>query len=140
MGRLTPVGHAGELTASQSRLVHRTMHDLLSLVSASPLGPMMLPRCLLAADDALLYPARLVRGDKGHVHLYLGEQSLPAHFPEAVVIGRSHPHCPAVYSRWDEEIPGAAGLVTGRGDVDSMADHVVQGEGDLLGGPGEEGP
>ena len=27
MGRLTPVGHAGELPASQGRLVHRPMHD-----------------------------------------------------------------------------------------------------------------
>src|ERR687892_55051 len=27
MGRLPPVGHAGELTASQSRLVHDTLHD-----------------------------------------------------------------------------------------------------------------
>src|SRR5918996_1808758 len=27
MGRLPPVGHAGELTASQSRIVHDTLHD-----------------------------------------------------------------------------------------------------------------
>src|ERR671930_1257998 len=27
MGRLTPVGHAGELASSQSRLVHYTLHD-----------------------------------------------------------------------------------------------------------------
>jgi hypothetical protein len=99
----------------------------------------MLPRFLLAADDALLDPARLVRGNKGHVHLYLGEQPLPAHFPEAVIIGRSHPHRPAVHGRRDEEVPGAAGLVPGRGDVDGMADHVVQGEGDQLGGPSKEG-
>src|SRR4029434_9327993 len=91
------------------------------------------------STELSLDPTRSVRSYKGHVDLHLGAQPLPAHFPVAVVIGRRHPHRPAVHGRRDEEVPGAAGLAPGRGDVDDMADHVVQGEGNLLGDPGEEG-